>query len=41
MRIAQAHARLMCHQEVQLSDAIATVTVMESSMQVGNPRDLP
>ena len=33
VRIAQAHARLMCHTEVQLADAIATVTVMESSMQ--------
>jgi DNA helicase MCM9 len=34
VRIAQAHARLMCHHEIYLSDAIATITVMESSMQV-------
>ena len=34
IRIAQAHARIMCHGEVSLVDAIVAVTVMESSMQV-------
>eukprot|EP00730_Choanoeca_flexa_P007830 TRINITY_DN12397_c3_g2_i1.p1 TRINITY_DN12397_c3_g2~~TRINITY_DN12397_c3_g2_i1.p1 ORF type:complete len:927 (+),score=270.91 TRINITY_DN12397_c3_g2_i1:144-2783(+) len=33
IRIAQAHARLMCHGEVSLVDAVVAVTVMESSMQ--------
>ena len=28
-----AHAKLMCHSEVTLQDAIVAVTVVESSMQ--------
>ncbi len=29
-----AHAKLMCHSEVSLQDAVVAVTVMECSMQV-------
>ena len=35
VRLAQAHARLMCRETVELMDAIASLTIVESSMQVG------
>ena len=34
IRVAQAHARLMCHTEVQIMDAVIAVSVVESSLQV-------
>ena len=34
VRLAQAHARIMCHGEVTLMDAVVAVTIIESSMQV-------
>ena len=34
VRLAQAHARLMCQAEVRVQDAVVAVSVMESSMQV-------
>eukprot|EP00057_Strongylocentrotus_purpuratus_P031819 XP_785765.3 PREDICTED: DNA helicase MCM9 [Strongylocentrotus purpuratus] len=33
VRLAQAHARLMCQTEVRVQDAVVAVSVMESSMQ--------
>ncbi|EDQ88886.1 uncharacterized protein MONBRDRAFT_32709 [Monosiga brevicollis MX1] len=33
VRLAQAHARIMCHGEVTLMDAVVAVTIIESSMQ--------
>lgn len=33
VRLAQAHARLMCQSEVRVQDALVAVSVMESSMQ--------
>jgi DNA helicase MCM9 len=33
VRLAQAHARLMCHSEVTLMDAVVAVSVMECSLQ--------
>ncbi|XP_077994349.1 uncharacterized protein LOC144448073 [Glandiceps talaboti] len=33
VRLAQAHAKLMCHQEVTVMDAVVAVSIMESSMQ--------
>jgi DNA helicase MCM9 len=33
IRIAQAHARLMFHQSVELSDAIMAVVLMEASIE--------
>jgi DNA helicase MCM9 len=32
IRLAQAHARLMAHQEVSVSDAVVAVALVESSM---------
>ena len=32
MRIAQAHARLLYHDEVTVQDAVVAVCIMESSM---------
>ncbi|XP_070543644.1 uncharacterized protein [Ptychodera flava] len=33
VRLAQAHAKLMCHDEVTVMDAVVAVSLMESSMQ--------
>ncbi|XP_038046170.1 DNA helicase MCM9-like [Patiria miniata] len=33
VRLSQAHARLMCHDNVMVQDAVAAVSVMESTMQ--------
>ena len=33
VRLAQAHARLMCRTEVTLQDAVSAIIVMESTMQ--------
>ncbi|XP_019635611.1 PREDICTED: DNA helicase MCM9-like isoform X1 [Branchiostoma belcheri] len=33
VRLAQAHARIMMHQEVRVQDAVVAVTLMECSMQ--------
>ncbi|XP_071789182.1 uncharacterized protein [Asterias amurensis] len=33
VRLSQAHARLMCHDTVMVMDAVAAVSVMESTMQ--------
>eukprot|EP00056_Hartaetosiga_gracilis_P005924 m.90875 g.90875 ORF g.90875 m.90875 type:complete len:58 (+) comp12319_c0_seq5:357-530(+) len=34
VRLAQSHARIMCHETVELMDAIAALTIIECSMQV-------
>ena len=32
VRLAQAHARLMAHDQVRVQDAVATISLMEASM---------
>ncbi|KAH7485442.1 hypothetical protein KRP22_006590 [Phytophthora ramorum] len=39
-RIAQAHARLMCHSEVEIMDAVVAVFVMEVSKSTDNCSDM-
>lgn len=37
VRLAQAHARFLCRNEVLLQDAIVAITIMETTMQVCSP----